>query len=60
MNFYGTPSTKGVPKNVSPPPPPLISSLLRSELQEVREAAVARSAAREHVSMRQITHALFV
>lgn len=41
-------------------PPPFISSLLRSELQEVREAAVARSAAREHVSMRQITHALFV
>lgn len=58
MNFYGTPSTKGVPKNVSSPP--FISSLLRSELQEVREAAVARSAAREHVSMRQITHALFV
>lgn len=40
--------------------PPFVFSLLRSELQEVSEAAVARSAAREHVSMRQITHALFV
>lgn len=58
MNFHGRPSTNGIHKISLTPP--FIFSLLRSELQEVSEAAVARSAACEHVSMRQITHALFV
>lgn len=57
MNYHGRLSTNGIHKKYLS-----CFSFHTSlfKLQEVGEAAVARSAACEHVSMRQITHALFV